>query len=54
MFQSNHANCMFKCYYRFLGYVDKIGTAYQSATVATGYGAHMAQVIKYGILYMPQ
>ncbi len=28
----------------FLGYVDKIGTAYQSNTVASGFGAYIAQV----------
>ncbi|WAR29648.1 PSB4-like protein [Mya arenaria] len=28
---------------RFLGYVDKIGVAYQAPTVATGYGAYIAQ-----------
>lgn len=27
----------------FLGYVDKIGTAYQAPTVASGYGAYIAQ-----------
>ncbi|XP_052263874.1 proteasome subunit beta type-4-like isoform X2 [Dreissena polymorpha] len=27
----------------FLGYVDKIGTAYQAPTIATGYGAYIAQ-----------
>lgn len=27
----------------FLGYVDLLGTTYSSPTIATGYGAHMAQ-----------
>ncbi|WAR29652.1 PSB4-like protein, partial [Mya arenaria] len=27
---------------RFLGYVDKIGVAYQAPTIATGYGAYIA------------
>ncbi|XP_072346699.1 proteasome subunit beta type-4 [Scyliorhinus torazame] len=27
----------------FLGYVDKLGVAYESATVATGFGAYLAQ-----------
>lgn len=31
------ANC------RFLGYVDLLGTTYQSPTIATGFGAHLAQ-----------
>lgn len=30
---------------RFLGYVDLRGTTYQSATIATGFGAHLAQPI---------
>ncbi|KAJ1918861.1 Proteasome subunit beta type-7 [Tieghemiomyces parasiticus] len=30
---------------RFLGYVDLIGTTYQSPTIATGFGAHLAQPI---------
>ncbi|XP_042896109.1 proteasome subunit beta type-4 [Parasteatoda tepidariorum] len=29
----------------FLGYVDKIGTAYESQTIATGFGSHIAQPI---------
>ncbi|XP_046350362.1 proteasome subunit beta type-4-like [Haliotis cracherodii] len=29
----------------FLGYVDKIGVAYESTTIATGYGAYIAQPI---------
>ncbi|KAJ1967911.1 Proteasome subunit beta type-7, partial [Dimargaris xerosporica] len=28
---------------RFLGYVDLLGTTYQSSTIATGFGAHLAQ-----------
>lgn len=28
----------------YLGYVDKIGVAYQDTTIATGYGAHIALV----------
>lgn len=31
--------------YRFLGYVDLRGTTYQSTTIATGFGAHLAQPI---------
>jgi 20S proteasome subunit beta 7 len=27
----------------FLGYVDLLGTTYQSSTIATGYGAYIAQ-----------
>ncbi|KAI9314023.1 nucleophile aminohydrolase [Dichotomocladium elegans] len=30
---------------RFLGYVDLRGTTYQSSTIATGFGAHLAQPI---------
>ncbi|CAO3656803.1 unnamed protein product [Mucor hiemalis] len=30
---------------RFLGYVDLRGTTYQSTTIATGFGAHLAQPI---------
>ncbi|KAL1933771.1 hypothetical protein VTP01DRAFT_7861 [Rhizomucor pusillus] len=30
---------------KFLGYVDLRGTTYQSATIATGFGAHLAQPI---------
>ncbi|GCB82241.1 hypothetical protein scyTo_0023069, partial [Scyliorhinus torazame] len=30
-------------YNSFLGYVDKLGVAYESATVATGFGAYLAQ-----------
>ena len=29
---------------RFLGYVDKIGVAYEAPSVASGYGAYIAQV----------
>lgn len=28
---------------RFLGYVDLRGTTYQASTIATGFGAHLAQ-----------
>lgn len=28
---------------RFLGYVDLLGTTYQATTIATGFGAHLAQ-----------
>ena len=28
----------------FLGYVDKIGTAYEAPTVASGFGSYIAQV----------
>ena len=31
--------------YRFLGYVDKIGVAYEGDTIASGYGAYIALVI---------
>ncbi|KAJ1801439.1 Proteasome subunit beta type-7 [Coemansia sp. RSA 2399] len=30
---------------KFLGYVDLLGTTYESPTIATGYGLHMAQPI---------
>jgi 20S proteasome subunit beta 7 len=30
---------------RFLGYVDLRGTTYQTTTIATGFGAHLAQPI---------
>lgn len=30
----------------FLGYVDKLGTAYEDDTVATGYGNYLARVIE--------
>ena len=30
--------------FRFLGYIDKIGVAYESPSVASGYGAYIAQV----------
>jgi 20S proteasome subunit beta 7 len=29
--------------YSFLGYVDLLGTTYQSPTIATGFGAYIAQ-----------
>ena len=31
-------------FFSFLGYVDKIGTAFDAPTLATGYGAYIAQV----------
>lgn len=30
--------------FSFLGYVDKLGVAYEAPTVATGFGAYLAQV----------
>ena len=30
--------------YRFMGYVNMLGVAYESPTVATGYGMYIAQV----------
>lgn len=38
------------CIRRFLGYVDKIGTAYEAPSVASGYGAYIAQVSKASIV----
>lgn len=32
------------CPHSFLGYVDKLGVAYEAPTVATGFGAYLAQV----------
>ena len=32
------------CCYRFMGYVNMLGVAYESPTVATGYGMYIAQV----------
>lgn len=31
-------------WFSFLGYVDKLGVAYEAPTVATGFGAYLAQV----------
>ena len=31
----------------FLGYVDKLGVAYEAPTVATGFGAYLAQVSEF-------
>ena len=31
--------------YRFMGYVNILGVAYESPTVATGYGMYIAQVL---------
>ena len=39
----------FCSHYRYLGYVDKIGTAYESDSIASGYGAYIAQVHYYNI-----
>ena len=33
------------CIFRFLGYVDKIGTAFEAPYIATGYGAYLATPI---------
>ena len=35
---------LFLIHFRFLGYVDKIGVAYEAPSVASGYGAYIAQV----------
>lgn len=35
---------------RFLGYIDKIGSAYEEESVATGYGAYIARVKAISIL----
>ena len=32
-------------FFRFLGYVDLLGTRYESSTIATGYGSYIAQPI---------
>lgn len=32
------------CPFSFLGYVDMLGVAYEAPTLATGYGAYLAQV----------
>ena len=32
--------------YRFMGYVNMLGVAYESPTVATGYGMYIAQVLQ--------
>ena len=34
----------FFSHFRFLGYIDKIGIAYEAQTIATGFGMHIAQV----------
>ena len=31
------------CHFRFLGYADLLGTTYEASTIATGFGAHLAQ-----------
>ena len=40
-----HAIPVSVLFFRYLGYVDKIGIAYQCPSIASGYGAYMAQVI---------
>lgn len=45
------STCVFRfiisrsCLFRFLGTVDKLGTAYNDPVIATGYGAYMATPI---------
>jgi 20S proteasome subunit beta 7 len=34
---------LFRCSLRFLAFVDLLGTTYSASTLATGYGAHIAQ-----------
>lgn len=36
--------CSRICPFSFLGYVDMLGVAYEAPTLATGYGAYLAQV----------
>lgn len=36
--------CSQICPFSFLGYVDMLGVAYEAPTLATGYGAYLAQV----------
>lgn len=36
----------------FLGYVDKLGVAYEAPTVATGFGAYLAQVSEFVLLLL--
>lgn len=36
--------CSQMCPFSFLGYVDMLGVAYEAPTLATGYGAYLAQV----------
>lgn len=36
------------CVFSFLGYVDMLGVAYEAPTLATGYGAYLAQVSALG------
>ena len=48
----NRNNSLLQCYvedycmycFRFMGYVNMLGVAYESPTVATGYGMYIAQV----------
>ena len=42
--------CVCVCVCRFLGYVDKIGVAYEADTIATGFGAYLALVSLLGNL----
>lgn len=44
--KSQKKPCMMAILYlfSFLGYVDKLGVAYEAPTVATGFGAYLAQV----------
>lgn len=37
---SSYTHCVFS----FLGYVDMLGVAYEAPSLATGYGAYLAQV----------
>lgn len=39
-----HVAVTFLYSFSFLGYVDKLGVAYEAPTVATGFGAYLAQV----------
>jgi len=41
------------CPLSFLGYVDMLGVAYEAPTLATGYGAYLAQVA-YALARLPQ
>lgn len=45
MQKSNSVMCLKNLrFFRFLGYVDKIGVAYEGDTIATGYGSYIALV----------
>jgi len=39
-----HSDVIIVYCYRFMGYVNMLGVAYESPTVATGYGMYIAQV----------